>query len=116
MKIPFSKWSPGGNITILLEQVLPKKKHAELCARVLSPLHLQAEQSGTIDLNSNPPRLRMMGDEFCINATRSCAALLAEREMLSFCKEKQLYQGSVAISCNDKPVFISARKISDALF
>lgn len=116
MKVPFSKWSPGGNITVLLEQVLPEEKHSELCTQVLSSQHLQAEQSGTIDLNASPPCLRMMGDEFCINATRSCAALLVEKEMLPFCKEAQLYQGAIFISCFERSVSVSAKKISDALF
>lgn len=47
-----------------------------LAEKLMHPLHLQAEQVGFINLNATPPRLDMMADEFCLNATRSLVFMM----------------------------------------
>lgn len=82
--LSFSKLIPGGNPTILLHDPdLDGPELALASARLMSPLHLQAEQVGALHPGradgTTLPRLRMMGGEFCVNATR-CAALLLARQ------------------------------------
>ena len=76
--IPFYKLSPGGNTTLLLPaSAVPAPQRAAVAAELMNSLHLGAEQVGFIDLDANPPSLNMMGGEFCGNACRCLAALLA---------------------------------------
>lgn len=87
----FSKLIPGGNATILLtDPALPPEQLPEIAARLMDPMHIQAEQVGAL-YSETPspfsvpgraaslPHLQMMGGEFCVNATR-CAALLLARQ------------------------------------
>lgn len=70
-KLDFVKYSPGGNPTILASgRSLSVKERASVAAELMHPLHLVAEQVGFIGLEAVPPRLEMMGGEFCLNATR----------------------------------------------
>lgn len=75
----FSKLIPGGNPTIILHE--PDIKEGALggvAARIMDPMHLQAEQAGALYANGMElPLLEMMGGEFCVNATRAAAFLLA---------------------------------------
>jgi diaminopimelate epimerase len=79
----FSKLIPGGNPTIILHDPdFSDCSLAEAAAALMSPLHLQAEQVGALypatpDHNGALPRLLMMGGEFCVNATRAAAMILA---------------------------------------
>jgi len=75
--LPFFKYSPSGNITILVpEPSLPPETRASCASLIMGPGHLGAEQVGYVDPVSNPPRLEMMGGEFCVNACLAMAALL----------------------------------------
>lgn len=70
-KLDFVKYSPGGNPTILVTgPKLSAQARAAVAAELMHPQHLVAEQVGFIDLAASPPRLDMMGGEFCLNATR----------------------------------------------
>lgn len=70
-KLAFTKYSPGGNPTILVSGArLSGPARAQAAAELMHPQHLTAEQVGFIDLTARPPRLDMMGGEFCLNATR----------------------------------------------
>ena len=75
----FSKVVPGGNPTLILHE--PKVKAdslGSLSAKLMHPMHLQAEQVGALyQAGRDVPFLAMMGGEFCVNATRSAAMLLA---------------------------------------
>lgn len=72
----FSKWSPGGNITLLFPVWgLPSAEQAHLAAAALDQSSLGGEQAGFVNLRQK--RLRMAGGEFCVNASRALGALLA---------------------------------------
>lgn len=78
MRVPFYKLSPGGNTTVLLDMPAPEMAvRTELACRLMDPLHLGCEQVGFLDTRCAQPRLDMMGGEFCGNAARSAAAVLA---------------------------------------
>lgn len=69
--LQFVKYSPGGNPTILVTGPrLSGQARAAVAAELMHPQHLVAEQVGFVDLAAAPPRLDMMGGEFCLNATR----------------------------------------------
>lgn len=86
--VPFYKFIPGGNPTILISGSstdladFDAKKRAQSAAELMSPLHLGAEQVGFLRTGSIP-RLDMMGGEFCVNACRSAAMLLARKGLLT---------------------------------
>ena len=94
--LPFTKYSPCGNTTILVrESSLSPADRARVAAEIIAPGHLEAEQAGYVDTAAPVPRLDMMGGEFCVNATRAFAALLAEevkkrRPLLLFFVSAQL--------------------------
>jgi hypothetical protein len=79
----FSKLVPGGNPTLVLHDPdLSGGSLAEVAARLMSPLHVHAEQVGALysavaGQYGGLPRLVMMGGEFCVNAARCAAMLLA---------------------------------------
>ena len=74
--LTFSKWSPGGNATLLFPaEGLRPAEQARLAATALDPANLGGEQAGFVDLRQK--RLRMAGGEFCVNASRAVGALLA---------------------------------------
>lgn len=74
--LAFSKWSPGGNITIFLP-LDERLRHARasLAQHALAGDMLGGEQAGFVDVAGH--RLHMAGGEFCCNATRAFGALLA---------------------------------------
>ena len=75
----FSKVIPGGNATIILHEPGSwEGKLGPVAARLMHPMHIQAEKVGAWRLRHEKlPFLEMMGGEFCVNATRSAAFLLA---------------------------------------
>lgn len=92
----FYKASPGGNATILVLDPVPAGRRAELARLLMDANHLQAEQVGFLDLGAIPVRLDMMGGEFCGNACRAAAAVMAE--------EGKGLHGSVADLCGELSV------------
>lgn len=92
--LAFSKLIPGGNPTILLHDPdIRPDELAGVSAKLMSALHLHAEQVGALYSgkadewsSSSPdwdlPRLAMMGGEFCVNAVRSSALCLARQGWL----------------------------------
>lgn len=86
----FSKWSPGGNTTLLFPaEGRSSREQARLARAALHPQHLGGEQAGFTD--QRELRLRMAGGEFCVNASRAFGALLAFSE-----EARALRQGSLA--------------------
>lgn len=74
--LTFSKWSPGGNTTLLFPDTGQRPpEQARLAALALDSSMLGGEQAGFVNLPQH--RLRMAGGEFCVNASRSVGALLA---------------------------------------
>ena len=93
----FWKLTPGGNPTIFLNAAdVPPAQRAAVANAVMDPQHIGAEQVGYIRFEGIP-RLDMMGGEFCLNATRSFALLLAEKGLLSKIGNDGYY-GSVEVS------------------
>lgn len=96
MRLPFLKYSPSGNTTILVRLdapesapacsgralSLPPAERAAAAAEIIAPDHLGAEQAGFVRLDGSLPRLDMMGGEFCVNATRALASLLLDEGRL----------------------------------
>lgn len=79
-RLDFAKLSPGGNTTIIISTPVERSEQAKLANVLMNPLHLGAEQVGYLEpatKKSAVARLQMMGGEFCGNATRSLAYLLA---------------------------------------
>ncbi len=92
----FWKFTPGGNPTILLKaEDVPPKKRASVANAVMDAQHIGAEQTGYVRLEGKP-RLDMMGGEFCLNATRSFAVLLAAKGLLT--PEGDGFAGYVEVS------------------
>ena len=82
--LPFVKYSPCGNTTILIRDTpLVPAARARCAAEIIAPGHLEGEQAGFIDLAAHVPRLDMMGGEFCVNATRAFAVELLREGRLA---------------------------------
>ena len=74
--LPFSKWSPGGNTTLLFpSNGLAPALQCRLARQALTESCLGGEQAGFVNFDARS--LRMAGGEFCINASRAMGALLA---------------------------------------
>lgn len=82
--VPFLKYSPSGNMTILVPDCsYTPHERARLAALLMRPDHVGAEQVGYVDTAEPLPRLEMMGGELCVNACRAMAALLHAEDLLS---------------------------------
>lgn len=110
---PFWKVTPSGNPTILLraEDVAPTLR-ASVAADVMDPLHIGGEQVGYVRFTGTP-RLDMMGGEFCLNATRAFAAVLAEQGLLE--QSGGTHSGAVEVSGADGPVAVRVIERENAL-
>lgn len=77
--LPFTKWSPSGNTTLLFPaESVTGAQQAATASQALMPHLLGGEQAGFC--HPRERRLRMAGGEFCVNATRAFGALLALEE------------------------------------
>ena len=86
MSIHYQKYSPTGNVTLLVTTPVPRKDQPGIAARLLGPGGVGGEQAGFIEPAGDarcPARLQMMGGEFCGNATMSLGAMLARRAGLA---------------------------------
>ena len=109
--LPFLKYSPCGNTTILVRDMLASpEERARAAAEMIAPGHLEAEQAGYVDLSVSVPRLEMMGGEFCVNATRAFAALLAEEGRLT--PGNGMLEGIVSVSGMPEPLAVRVRRLS----
>lgn len=109
----FWKITPSGNPTILLKaEDFPLPLRAKVAERVMSAQHLGAEQVGYVRLWGKP-RLDMMGGEFCLNATRSLALILAKYGLLE--KKGDVYEGCVEVSGIEGDVAVRVRMEKDTL-
>ncbi|MBO4317510.1 MAG: hypothetical protein J5855_04440 [Mailhella sp.] len=101
----FCKLSPSGNTTVFLDAgEFPAERHAETAAALMGPLHLGAEQVGFISREKKA--LRMMGGEFCVNATRAFACLLA-RDHFKEHPGAADYSDSLSVSGAEEAVRVS---------
>jgi len=86
MEVRFVKLSPTQNVTVLVEDAVPREQQAALAAKLLEYDNVGGEQVGFLEPATLPGarlRLQMMGGEFCGNATMSAAAYLAWQEGLA---------------------------------
>lgn len=113
-RVPFAKLSPNGNTTILLRGEFSPQVRAALSVAVMQSDHLCAEQAGAVTFF--PPRLDMMGGEFCLNATRAFAALLAFEGKLKESLEglTLYYHGHLETSGLDTPVAVRVKLHDEA--
>lgn len=110
--LPFLKYSPCGNITILIKNTpLSSQERAMVATEIISPMHLGAEQAGYVDTTGAIPRLDMMGGEFCLNATRSLAVFLLTEGLLTP-TDTGWHTGRASVSGMTVPVDIKARALS----
>jgi diaminopimelate epimerase len=83
MKLEIVRADPAGNITIFV--LNPPESSGEQAAAVkalMADPALGAEQAGFVFSREAPPRLEMMGGEFCGNAARSFGLLMARERGL----------------------------------
>ncbi|WP_446423730.1 hypothetical protein [Mailhella sp.] len=110
---PFWKVTPGGNPTILLRaQDIAPARRAAVAAGVMSPQHIGGEQVGYVRFEG-VPRLDMMGGEFCLNATRAFAAVLASQGLLQ--RHGAVHTGEVEVSGADALVRVRVTEREDEL-
>lgn len=99
----FYKAVPGGNPTILILDPVEPLERASVARTLMGAGHVQAEQVGFLDLAADPVRLDMMGGEFCGNACRAAAAVMA-REQVGLTRNKDGLCGELMVSGVDRPV------------
>ncbi len=112
--IPFWKIIPGGNPTILVhEKDVPPEKRSAVSNALMSPFSAHAEQVGFVDHAER--RITMMGGEFCVNAVRAFAVLLAEEDMRNNAG-KNCYMGHVLCSGAEDPVQIRVEPRGNGMY
>ena len=93
MTVRYQKYSPTGNITVLVTTAVPRDRQPEVAAWLLKPEVAGGEQVGFVEPPTDPrcaARLQMMGGEFCGNATMALGAMLARNAGLADGAEKAL--------------------------
>lgn len=105
--IPFSKWDPSGNVTLLFPDPCGVPR-AALAAWALEARHAGAEQAGFCSRKGRT--MAMAGNEFCVNATRSFGAFLAWRDELEGgAAGPQSRRYTVRVSGWERPVDLEVR-------
>ena len=99
LKLNFIKTNPSGNTTILVDSAVPEKEQSVVAKRLLAYDSVQAEQVGFLTIPDDTTdyniALRMMGGEFCGNATRSAAVYTVFSGLLRPNEGGSIYQRSV---------------------
>ena len=112
--IPFWKVIPGGNPTLLLlSQDVPPEKHAVTANALMSATSVYAEQAGFVDFEQQS--ITMMGGEFCVNAVRAFAVLLAEKSILPS-TGRDYCSGIIKCSGMEQPVEVQVQKLPNGIF
>ena len=114
MTVDYLKFSPTGNITVLVTTPVPRSRQPETAAILLRPEAVGGEQVGFIEPASDPrcaARLQMMGGEFCGNAAMSVGAMLARDAKLAGGGEMALL---LEVSGSAVPVPCRIRRDGDA--
>jgi len=82
MIIDFTKLSPGGNDTIIVQSAVPATERAGIARTLMSSPYVGGEQVGYLTLapaSGIDARLDMMGGELCVNGLRSAATVVASQ-------------------------------------
>lgn len=104
MKLNFIKANPTDNMTVFILDPLPIELHKDVARKIISYGNLCAEQVGFLDHPSDHDgklahiRLRMMGGEFCGNATRALAAVMVDRDFPGLLKNGDAYRVNIDVS------------------
>ncbi len=80
MNLNFTKLSPGGNDTIIVQSDVLPTERASIARKLMSTSFTGGEQVGYLSIEPRSGidgRLDMMGGEFCVNALRSAATVLS---------------------------------------
>jgi diaminopimelate epimerase len=105
MELKYIKSDPTKNITVLVETPVPEESQACAAEKIME-LMPDCEQVGFIgDADGCDAALRMMGGEFCGNASLSLAALLSERGNTDG-------RFRLRVSGADEPVTVDIKKTS----
>lgn len=94
MELNFVKVNPCENTTVYITDSVKRSLHTQIANSIMEYGNLHAEQVGFFEKCSteNPKalaKLQMMGGEFCGNACRGFAAVIADN--LNITKKKQIY-------------------------
>ncbi len=81
MKIRIRIADPAGNITIFVLSRADRKDYPYISRQLLAVEELKGEQVGFVEQHNGAFHMQMMGGEFCANASRSFASLLAMGEI-----------------------------------
>lgn len=118
MKLPFAKVIPGGNATIIVPAAAVDHAHLpQVSQKLMSQNHIEAEQVGSLafaDTHSVLPHLQMMGGEFCVNATRACASLLANAGQL-LSNGQGCQAGYMRVSGSPEPILVATAPSAELL-
>lgn len=115
--LPFAKIIPGGNATILLPaSAAPRAQLPAIAQQLMGENHIEAEQVGSLAFGSSSalPHLQMMGGEFCVNATRACATLLANAGRL-MTDERGCTTGHMSVSGSPEPILVATAPTAELL-
>lgn len=110
MKLNFIKANPTENMTVFILDPLPRSIYKDLAKKIMEYSNINAEQVGFIEKPSKEngeacARLHMMGDEFCGNATRACAAVLVQREYFGVHKKEGTFTVPLEVSGVDEVIY-----------
>ena len=118
MKIPFAKVIPGGNATIIVPASAVDHAHLpQVSQKLMGQNHIEAEQVGSLAFANTPsalPHLQMMGGEFCVNATRACASLLANAGQL-LANKQGCQAGYMRVSGSPEPILVATAPSAELL-
>ncbi|MGL4985782.1 MAG: hypothetical protein ACRC5H_01430 [Treponemataceae bacterium] len=79
--------NPAGNITIFVKTPTDQKDYKKIATQLLAHKEFNGEQIAFIvddGVQSHQPKMNMAGMEFCVNASRSFALLLAKQHPLLY--------------------------------
>ncbi|MBN2259951.1 MAG: hypothetical protein JW702_05380 [Clostridiales bacterium] len=114
MKLKFIKVNPIENMTIFIRNPIERFKQMDIAKEIMDSSHLQAEQVGFIEMEAgNQVHLQMMGGEFCVNATRSLAAVLVQESHPSVRKVNDEYFVEFSVSGTDEICLCRVRAIDN---
>lgn len=110
MKLNFIKANPTENMTVFILDPLPRSTYKDVAKKIMAYSNINAEQVGFIEKPSKEnseacARLHMMGDEFCGNATRACAAILVQREYFGVHEKEGKFTVPLEVSGVDEVIY-----------
>ena len=110
MKLNFVKTNPTENMTVFILDPLSRSIYKDIAKKIMKYSNINAEQVGFIEKPSSEnsqacARLHMMGDEFCGNATRACAAILVQREYFKVQKREGKYIVPLEVSGVEEVIY-----------